>query len=74
VDFITAGGILICIGVLWIFSALMLRLIYRLQERIEYLELVQNEQRCQHCRWRADCPAYDTGVGYPCKHFEEELL
>lgn len=72
-DFITAGGILGCVGMLWIFSFLMLRRIWKLQEQVDYLETAgQDEQRCQHCKLRKDCPAYDTGVAYPCKHYEEE--
>ena len=70
-DFITAGGILVCIGMLWIFSVLMLRLLYQLQKRVEALEYPQSEQRCQHCRSRETCPGYDTGPCYPCKYFEE---
>lgn len=71
-DFITTGGILGCIALLWVFSVLMLKMIYTLQERLEEICESPVEQRCQHCRWKMDCPAYDTGTCYPCKHFEEE--
>lgn len=70
-DFITTGGILGCMALLWTCNLLMLRLIRQLEEKVEALEYPQSEQRCQHCRWKMDCPAYDTGPCYPCKHFEE---
>lgn len=42
-DFITAGGILLCIALLWAFSALMLRLLYRLQEQVEKMRYTDLE-------------------------------
>lgn len=34
----------------------------------------QNEEyRCEICRIQDECPAYDTGVLYPCPHFEEDM-
>lgn len=52
-----------------------------LKERVQELEYfedmwtrdLQTEQRCQHCQNRNDCPAYDTGVCYPCEHYEEKI-
>lgn len=29
------------------------------------------EQRCQHCQEKAECPAYNSGVVYPCQHYKE---
>ena len=71
-DFITAGGILVCIALLWVFSVLMLKLLYTLQERLEEICESPVEQRCQHCQEKNDCMAYDTGVCYPCRHYKED--
>lgn len=30
------------------------------------------EPRCKFCKAKTTCPAYDTGVIYPCPHFCEE--
>lgn len=30
------------------------------------------EFRCCICKDRNECPAYNTGVVFPCEHFEEE--
>lgn len=33
---------------------------------------LNTEQRCQHCREKNECLAYDSGVIYPCRFFVEE--
>lgn len=33
---------------------------------------LNTEQRCQHCREKNECLAYDSGVIYPCRSFVEE--
>ncbi len=30
------------------------------------------ETRCRRCQERETCPAFDTGVVYPCPYFKEE--
>lgn len=30
------------------------------------------ETRCRICAERKDCPAFDTGVIYPCPYYREE--
>lgn len=32
------------------------------------------EQRCQHCRDKDECPAYDSGVLYPCGYYQEGVV
>ena len=32
----------------------------------------KEEHRCQVCVERESCPAFETGVAYPCRYFEEE--
>lgn len=34
----------------------------------------EEEQRCRNCGGRESCPACETGVLYPCPHYEEEKL
>jgi len=34
---------------------------------------IEEEKRCYRCRERETCPAFDTGVLYPCPYFEEEI-
>lgn len=29
------------------------------------------EYRCSGCGDSADCPAYDTGVAFPCQHYKK---
>lgn len=53
-------------------------------ERVEYIESLDEfdppadlaqehtEFRCSICRDRNECPAYNSGVAYPCAHFKEE--
>lgn len=78
-DFITTGACLISIAALWICNIWLKKKydelwdnVWNLEEEVEIWKDTQSEQRCQHCRWRKDCPAYDTGVAYPCKHYEED--
>lgn len=32
----------------------------------------REEDRCRDCGERETCPAYDTGVIYPCPHYRRE--
>ena len=42
--------------------------LFRSKDRVEY----PVEHRCDVCVQRKDCPAYDTGVSYPCPYFQEQ--
>ncbi len=42
------------------------RIIRELQDR------EREEDRCHFCKDQAACPAFDTGVLYPCPYFEED--
>ncbi len=33
----------------------------------------EEETRCRRCQEREICPAFETGVLYPCPYFEEEV-
>lgn len=35
-------------------------------------ETIKEETRCRYCHERETCPAFDTGVLYPCPYFKEE--
>ena len=37
-----------------------------------YPNVPEEEDRCRICGKRTSCPAYKTGVIYPCPHFREE--
>lgn len=37
-----------------------------------WVRLEKDEYRCRHCSSRRDCPAYDSGVSYPCQHFQKK--
>lgn len=43
---------------------------FLLEEKITELEA--EETRCPDCAYKELCPAYETGVAYPCKHFKQE--
>lgn len=87
-DFITAMACLISIAALWICNIILKKEYDKLwgnvdnleeemeilKEKVEIWKDTQGEQRCQHCRSRETCPAYDTGVSYPCKYFDEEYI
>lgn len=66
-DFITANGILGCIALLWICNLLMLRLIYRLQERVE--DLRTKEHRCWNCKYRIKCDMFRNQNIYLCGYY-----
>lgn len=40
----------------------------------QWLALVfhREEHRCMKCADRAECPAANTGVCYPCPHYQKE--
>lgn len=45
-----------------------------IERRVKQAETISAqtiEQRCQHCVAGPDCPGYNTGVIYPCQHYEE---
>lgn len=78
-DFVTATACLISIAALWICNIMLKKKydelwdsVWNLEEEVEIWKDAQPEQRCQHCRWKETCPAYDTGPCYPCQHFEED--
>lgn len=33
----------------------------------------QKEHWCGRCKEQAECPAYNTGVIYPCPYYKEEM-
>lgn len=39
----------------------------------EYCAGEKTENRCHKCTEQKECPAYDTGVIYPCPYFREVL-
>ena len=39
----------------------------------EYCAGEKTENRCHKCTEQKECPAYDTGVIYPCPYFKEVL-
>lgn len=30
------------------------------------------EERCPMCKERSDCPAYESGVAWPCPYYQKE--
>lgn len=44
-----------------------------LKSKIKELQAkIAIEQRCNTCEAKYECPAYDTGVIYPCPHYEDQ--
>lgn len=77
-DKIALWGLLAGMAALWIFNWSTLQMIERHERQIKDLQSKLRckqdleEDRCHFCRSQATCPAFDTGVLYPCPYFEKE--
>ena len=66
-------ALIICCAALWLWCWSLTRSVQRITADLrEIKRRLGNETRCRICADREACPAYETGVTYPCAHYKEE--
>lgn len=78
IEKITLLGLILAIAALLVIDCLIVWQRRKEQENLESFKkwvakkAGENvEQRCQHCAAGPECPGYDSGVIYPCKHYRQ---
>ena len=77
-DKIALWGLLAGMAALWVWNWSITRMVERNERKIQELQAKLKfkqdleEDRCHFCKERAKCPAFDTGVLYPCPYFKKE--
>ncbi len=78
VDTIALLGLMAGMTALWGWNWIIFKLIKDHERHIEELRAEskykkeKEEDRCRSCKEQVACPAFDTGVVYPCLYFKEE--
>lgn len=73
IDTCILWGLMISTAALWLYSWSMTRELRQQILKIQDLQRRQKlpgENRCHFCEHSSDCPAFDTGVIYPCPFYE----
>lgn len=66
------AALTVCCTALWLWCWSLTRQLRNLQMQIRELKkYIGQETRCHICTEKNDCPAYCTGVAYPCAYFKE---
>lgn len=66
-------ALIICCAALWLWCWSLTRSVQRISEDLQEIKrCIKTETRCEICAERETCPAYYTGVAYPCTHYKEE--